>query len=150
MANRPFRIQVIRYQSRTGEQSSLFRYPKSASHLVRYLGPLQGLEQLSNPVRTEVAPYLSLRWQNDPWTVEPMFSAGGDFKLTLSPGGGAKRHDQSGLRTSRSGSERTQSHCLRIPSYPSAVRSSWKGQETLDFGLRSGDNDRSTVLYATY
>lgn len=132
-----FRIQVIRYQSRTGEQSSLFPYPKSASHLVRYLGSLQGLEQRPNPVRTEVAPYLSLRWQNDPFTTVPQFAVGGDFKLTLSPEvvlNGTLNPDFGQVEADPSELNLTVYETFLTERRPFFL----EGQETLDFGLRSG------------
>jgi hypothetical protein len=80
-----FRIQVIRYQSRTGESSTLFRFPKSATNVVAHLGNLSGLEQLPNPVRIEVAPYASTILNDDVDSMTPHLRIGGDIKLTLGP-----------------------------------------------------------------
>jgi hypothetical protein len=132
-----FRIQVLRYQSRTGEQSALFRYPKSATDLVRYLRPLNGLEHLPNPIHSEIAPYLSLTWNGDPWSPEPRLNVGGDFKLTLSPevvlnatlnpDFGQVEADPSELNLSVYETFFTE----RRPFF-------LEGTETLDFGLRNG------------
>ena len=132
-----FRIQVLRFQSRTGEQSSLFHYPKAAAHLVRYLAPLEGLEQPPNPIRTELAPYLSLRATNQPWGLEPKVAVGGDFKLSLSPevvvnatvypDFGQVEADPSELNLS-----------VYETFLPERRPFFLEGQETLDFGLRSG------------
>ncbi|HEY5960799.1 MAG TPA: DUF5916 domain-containing protein [Polyangiaceae bacterium] len=80
-----FRIQVIRFQSRTGEQSTLFQFPKSATNFVAHLGPLRGLDQLPNPVRAELAPYVSMTLNDDVDSMAPRFRIGGDLKLTLGP-----------------------------------------------------------------
>ena len=132
-----FRIQVIRYQSRTGEQSSLFYYPKSTSHLVRYLAPLNGLEKLPNPVHTEVAPYAAMSWTNSASGLMPKMNLGADFKLTLSPEvvlNATINPDFGQVEADPSELNLTVYETFFTERRPFFL----EGQETLDYGLRGG------------
>lgn len=80
-----FRLQIVRSQARTGEQSTLFPYPRSATFPVRYMRPLVGLKGLPNPIHAELLPYASAAAQSSDWTAKPELRVGGDLKLALSP-----------------------------------------------------------------
>ena len=132
-----FRIQVIRYQARTGETSTLFPYPRSAALPVSYMRPLLGLRDLPNPVHTELVPYVSAAWQGPGWNGKPEFQVGGDLKLTLSP----EVNLQATFRPDFGQVEADPSE-LNLTVYETYLTERrpffLDGAETLDFGLRQG------------
>jgi hypothetical protein len=80
-----FRFQVIRYQARTGEQSTLFPYPRAATLPVRYMLPLRGMSGLPSPTHVELLPYVSTAMNRLPWHAAPTYRMGTDVKVAFSP-----------------------------------------------------------------
>jgi len=136
-SNAHFRFQVVRDQARTGEQSTLFPYPRAAAWPVQYMQPLEGLPTQRSPVHAELVPYLTMGFTHPGFRVTPEFRAGGDLKLTLSPevtlqatilpDFGQIESDPSELNLSVYETFLTE----RRPFF-------LDGGETLDFGLRQG------------
>ncbi|MGC4070333.1 MAG: DUF5916 domain-containing protein [Polyangiaceae bacterium] len=141
-----FRFQIIRYQARTGEQSTLFPYPRAATLPVRYMLPLRGLQGLPSPTHVELLPYASTALNRLPWHAGPTYRIGTDVKLafspdvqlqaTLHPDFGQVESDPSELNLTVYETFLTE----RRPFFLDGV-------ELLDFGLRQGvTNDKLFTL----
>lgn len=132
-----FRLQVIRDQARTGEQSTLYPYPRAATFPVRYMRPLPGLSALPSPVRAELMPYASAAVSGPDWRARPELRFGFDLKLLLSPEvalKGTVRPDFGQVEADPSELNLSVYETFQTEKRPFFL----DGTESLDFGLRQG------------
>lgn len=132
-----FRFQIVRDQAHTGEQSTLFPFPRAATWPVRYMRPLGGLSVKDAPLRGELVPFVTLDWSGPPYSAQPSIHAGADLKLSLSP-----EVTLQGTILPDFGQVEADPSELNLSVYETFLTERrpffLDGAESLDFGLRQG------------